>query len=278
MNVSEIKARLDDLYEQYNCPEYIDPDPLAFLYHYEDKRDREVAGLIASCLAYGRVEMIMGTVGQVLDGLGDHPFDWLYRAGEDDIRKLTQGFVYRFARENHLAGLFLGIHRVLRKFGSLEACFFNGMKTSAHDNQIIAGLAHLHGCLDSEKRAGHLLADPLKKSACKRSFLFLRWMVRKDRVDPGGWEPSLAKDLIVPLDTHMYAIGKLLGFTCRKSQDMKTAMEITGGFGKMVPEDPVKYDFCLTRFGIRREFGMNFLEQELFSGRTNSRSYRGKTS
>ncbi|MGM0656228.1 MAG: DUF2400 family protein [Thermodesulfobacteriota bacterium] len=35
--------------------------------------------------------------------------------------------------------------------------------------------------------AGHLLADPGKTSACKRSHLFLRWMVRKDQVDPGGW-------------------------------------------------------------------------------------------
>ncbi len=263
MSISTIKDRLDDLYEQYNCREYITPDPLAFLYDYEDTRDREVVGLIASCLAYGRVEMIMSTVRQLLKGLEGHPFDWLYGAVEGDIRKLTRGFVYRFARESHLAALLLGIRQVIREVDSIEACFYHGMKTCVHENEIIAGLAHLRHCLDPEKRAGHLLADPLKNSACKRSFLFLRWMVRKDRVDPGGWDPCLAKNLIVPLDTHMYAIGKLLGFTCRKTQDMKTAMEITQGFGKMVPEDPVKYDFCLTRFGIRRELGMNFLEQEL---------------
>ncbi len=256
------KERLENLYEKYNRPEFIDPDPLAFLYHYQDTRDREIVGLLASCLAYGRVELIMNTVEQVLRGLGDHPFQWIRGAGKDDIRALTRGFVYRFARDTHLAALLLGIRQVLRDFGSLEACFYNGMKTSVHGDTIIGGLAHLRTCLDSGKQAGHLLADPLKKSACKRSCLFLRWMIRKDRVDPGGWDASLAKDLIVPLDTHMFAIGKLLGFTHRNTQDMKTAIEITRGFGKMVPEDPVKYDFCLTRFGIRRELGMNILEKE----------------
>ncbi len=205
----------------------------------------------------------MNAVGQILKGLGAHPFEWIHGAGQDDIQALTQGFVYRFARESHLAALLLGIRQVLGDFGSLEACFYHGMKGVDHKEKIIAGLAHLRTCLDSGKGAGHLLADPLKKSACKRSCLFLRWMIRKDRVDPGGWDDSLAKDLIVPLDTHMFAIGKLLGFTSRNTQDMKTAFEITRGFEKFAPDDPVKYDFCLTRFGIRRELGMNTLEQEL---------------
>ena len=37
---------------------------------------------------------------------------------------------------------------------------------------------------------------------------------------------------------------------------MKTALEITKGFAEIVPHDPVKYDFALTRFGIRDD--MNF--------------------
>ncbi|MBR1486168.1 MAG: DUF2400 family protein, partial [Synergistaceae bacterium] len=40
-------------------------------------------------------------------------------------------------------------------------------------------------------------------------------------------------------------------FTNRKNADLKTAIEITEGFKKICPEDPAKYDFVLTRFGIR---------------------------
>jgi hypothetical protein len=34
---------------------------------------------------------------------------------------------------------------------------------------------------------------------------------------------------------------------------LKTAVEITESFRKINPDDPVKYDFSLTRFGIRDE-------------------------
>jgi uncharacterized protein (TIGR02757 family) len=87
-------------------------------------------------------------------------------------------------------------------------------------------------------------------------------MVRKDKVDPGVWRKVPVSMLIIPLDTHMDNICRTLGITGRKQANMKTAMEITGFFGKINPEDPVKYDFSLTRLGIidRKEFG-KFIEK-----------------
>ena len=93
----------------------------------------------------------------------------------------------------------------------------------------------------------------MRGSACKRLNLLLRWMVRRDDVDPGGWEGIAPSLLVIPLDTHMDAIGRSLGFTCRKQADLKAALEITDGFRKIAPHDPVRYDFSLTRFGIRNE-------------------------
>ena len=95
---------------------------------------------------------------------------------------------------------------------------------------------------------------------------FLRWMVRKDDVDPGCWTGVDRSRLIVPLDRHMHHSGWLLGFTRRKSADLKTALEITEGFRKLNEDDPVKYDFCLTRFGIRRELDMETLEKMVETG------------
>lgn len=61
-----------------------------------------------------------------------------------------------------------------------------------------------------------------------------------------------ASELIVPVDVHMHRIGIKLGFTNRKAADAKTAVEITEGFKKVSFDDPVKYDFALTRFGIQK--------------------------
>lgn len=106
-----------------------------------------------------------------------------------------------------------------------------------------------------------LLPAPAKGSACKRLNLYLRWMVRKDNVDPGGWDGIPASRLVVPLDVHMHRISSSLGLTARKAADIKTAIEITRAFRKISPEDPVRYDFCLTRLGIRDDLDpAQFLE------------------
>ena len=112
-----------------------------------------------------------------------------------------------------------------------------------------------------------LLPFPEKGSACKRLNLFLRWMVRKDRVDPGGWDGVPASKLIVPLDTHMYGITRGLGFTERKSADLRTAIEATAAFRKIAPRDPVRYDFALTRPGIRRDPEAGALLRRILRGR-----------
>jgi hypothetical protein len=57
----------------------------------------------------------------------------------------------------------------------------------------------------------------------------------------------------------MYRAGRALGFTSRKSADCRTAVEITEGFRGICPDDPVKYDFALTRYGI-----LGLRDEELF--------------
>ena len=87
----------------------------------------------------------------------------------------------------------------------------------------------------------------------KRLNLFLRWMVRRDDVDPGGWDSVSRGRLVVPLDTHLFRIARTLGFTDRKSADLAAALEITDRFREIAPDDPVRYDFALTRLGIRAD-------------------------
>ena len=96
-----------------------------------------------------------------------------------------------------------------------------------------------------------LLPSPVAGSACKRLNLFLRWMVRRDEVDPGGWDHVPPSKLIVPLDIHMHRISLQLGLTGRKQANLKAACEITNAFRAIEPDDPVRYDFSLTRLGIR---------------------------
>lgn len=257
-----LRKKLNVIYETYNNKKYVDPDPLLFLYDYPRVRDREIVGLIAASLAYGRVEMIMKTVGPVLGKLGPSPYEYVTKTAIQDIDTLFQGFKYRFATGIHLSNLVKGIKQVVNEYTSLENCFSAGMNENMENKgeTVLPGLCRLYQELNRAGETGHLLADPHKTSACKRSHLFLRWMVRKDGVDPGGWDYVSPRQLIIPLDTHMYKIGTLLGFTRRKSPDKTCALEITAGFREILEQDPVKYDFSLTRFGIQRNLDMDDLD------------------
>lgn len=253
----QLKQKLEHLYDIYTRRSFVNPDPLLFLYRYPDLRDREVAALLAACLAYGRVEMIMGAVEQVLAFLGPSPAARVAGLTAVEMDRGLAGFTYRFARQAHVMHLMTGMQRVIREYGSLEACFMAGI--TPDDSTVLPGLTFLCRKLDPHGASGHLLADPAKNSACKRSHLFLRWMVRCDRVDPGGWNQVGTDRLLIPLDRHMFTAGRILGFTRRKTPDRAACLEITEGFRQIQPGDPVKYDFCLTRFGIQRTLEMTDL-------------------
>lgn len=226
------------------------PDPLEFLYNYEDPEDREIVGLIASCLAYGSVWQILKTVQTVLDRLHG-PKRFLVDASYENIIHNFSDFKYRFTTGEELATMLYGIKRTLSDYGSIQECFLQGYNTK--DENILLGATFLIKELSSvfKKRPRSLLPSPAAGSACKRLNLFLRWMVRNDDVDPGGWHKIPPSKLIIPMDVHMGRICKSLKLTSRKQSDMKAALEVTEAFRKVEPEDPVRYDFCLTRLGIR---------------------------
>ncbi len=251
-----LRRMLETRYRQYNRRRYVDPDPLAFLYRYPDVRDREIAALIAAVLAYGRVRQIMNSVERVLRPMASSPRQFVRHASPAGLKVTFDGFCHRFAGASHLAALILGIRSVIDTHGSLETCFTAGLLPD-HDD-VMPALSGFVSALraGAGHRPGHLLPEPAKGSACKRLHLFLRWMVRQDDVDPGGWSGVAPAKLIVPLDVHMFAIGTHLGFTRRKTPDGKAARDVTRGFKTVCPTDPVRYDFCLTRFGIRSELSL----------------------
>ncbi len=248
---------LEALYERYNRREFVHPDPLEFLYRYDDPLDREVAGLIASSLAFGRVAQILKSVTYVLDRMGESPSRFVYDARPATLEECFGGFVHRIWTGRQLAALLSGMGRAIRRHGSLAACFAAGIDGRA-ETLLPALQTFVNELrLTAPGRRRSLLPNPAAGSACKRLHLYLRWMVRRDDVDPGGWDAVPAAKLIVPMDTHMHRIARTLGATTRKTADLRAALETTAAFRRVCPDDPVRYDFALTRLGIRREADMN---------------------
>lgn len=240
---------LEQLYRHCNRAELAEGDPVAFCRRFEDPADREVVALVSAGLAYGRVAQIMRSIERLLAVMGPAPARAVVDRSAGQWRKALGDWKHRFATAEEMADLLAAAGGALRRSGSMEAYF------CAHaGDEPCSAAAGLAGLVDALRGfgapVGHLLPHPGRGSACKRLHLMLRWLVRCDDVDPGGWSAAGPRCLIVPMDVHMHRISKTLGATRRSSPDARSAREVTEAFARLCPDDPVRYDFALTRVGI----------------------------
>ncbi|MFW6286399.1 MAG: TIGR02757 family protein [Candidatus Sumerlaeota bacterium] len=241
----------------------LSPDPLEVVREYPNASDQEAAGLIASSLAYGNVRQIVKSVRRALEPLGEHPARTLKGVRPDKALRLARGFRHRLHNEIDLARLYLAIGKILKQHGSLDAAFASA---SAGDvplrERLDAFVRLLHKAAHSKtienRQEGksyfdHLLPIPSRGSACKRLNLFLLWMVRPDDgIHFGIWKSLTPDQLLMPLDTHVWRIGRYLGLIDRATPDWKAARQLTDRLSEINPDDPTRYDFAISRLGIHR--------------------------
>ena len=258
-----LKHHLDHFLDNFPKEKHLANDPVQFVHRYDDPRDREVVGLIASVFAYGNVKSVLKTVNGALNYLGSSPAQSI--ASFDprrDLRRL-RGFYHRFNTSRDLAVLFWIIRRTLEDHGSLEAAFVSALSTKDADitgalenfSHTFLGFGHeqFYPRGELKRRIGvrFLFPSPSEGSACKRLNLYLRWMVRpEDGIDCGVWTGVATRQLVIPLDTHIARISSYIGLTDLKSPGWPMALDITRSLRRLHAADPVRYDFALCHLGI----------------------------
>lgn len=256
-----LKNRLDALYATFDLA-FLATDPLEFVHKYDAPEDREIVGLVSSSLAYGRVDTIKKSIARVVDVAGPRPYRFTRRFDPVRGKSLFEGFVHRFNRGDDIACLFWFARQMIEESGSIGNFFMKGYSPDSRNvKEALAAFSHNVLSLDSTAVYGKkvlppkagvrfFFPNPADGSPCKRLNLYLRWMVRKDKLDFGQWSKVDPAKLIIPLDTHIARISKNIGLTKRANADWKMAEEITEALKALDAADPVKYDFALCRLGI----------------------------
>ena len=262
-NERVLADRLERLYHAYG-PETADTDPIIFLGRYARQEDLEIVGWIASAFAYGRVGTIQANVERILASLGPRPASALDRISDfsEFARDSLAGFRHRFHSALDAALLLFVISRARAESGSVRAFFEAEYREEDRDVEVLLSRVvgkiqrldyrPLLGLRDlaPSSPARFFFPDPAEGSACKRWNLYLRWMVRRDRLDLGLWPAIPPSRLVIPTDTHIHLVARRLQLTRRRSADWRTAREITDRLARFDPEDPVRYDYALCRIGI----------------------------
>ncbi|MBI5905052.1 MAG: TIGR02757 family protein [Deltaproteobacteria bacterium] len=232
----------------------LSPDPVLFPHRYADPGDAEAAAFIAATFAFGGVLQIRRFLDRLFAVLSPSPRAALV-ARTPLPPSAVAGMAHRFISQE-------GVHRFLRCLraaylanGTLERLYLAGR--GGEEPELRRDLSRFLAWFRSRwgdalpAQRDFLFPRPERGSACKRHNLFLRWVSRgADGVDLGLWTAVTPADLIVPLDTHMARFGGWLGLTSRKTPDWRMAEEITAALRSVCPDDPVKFDYPLTRIGI----------------------------
>jgi len=255
--MNRLKQKLEYHYKAFDRST-IEPDPLQFLYLFDDEKDIEVMGFIASVFAYGSVKQIINTLDNIVHLMNSKPYEFVTNLNFKRDLKLFEGIKHRFYSEIDISRFFLLLHIVYNENQSLKKLFFKGFNKK--DIDVKNGISNFsryylnlyRNNFGKESRGVKFMFPlPEKGSACKRMNLFLRWMVRKDELDFGLWNEIPASKLVIPVDTHVAKISKQLNLTKRKNVSWKMAVEITNNLKKFDPDDPVKYDFAICHIGMR---------------------------
>jgi uncharacterized protein (TIGR02757 family) len=253
-----LKQKLDDHYNSFDRTK-LEPDPLQFLYLFKDEKDIELIGLIASVFAYGNVRQIENTLNKIVMILGYKPYTFIKNYSVIKDENKLHSIKHRFYTEDDIKKLFFILNKEIKKYDSLKRIFLLGFNQS--DKNLKNAIANFSShFLNSFFKSGikvsrgikFMFPLPEKGSACKRMNLFLRWMVRKDKLDFGFWKAIPTSKLVIPVDTHVARICKSLKLTKRKNVSWEMAEEITKNLKKYDPNDPVKYDFAICHIGIRK--------------------------
>jgi uncharacterized protein (TIGR02757 family) len=262
---SSLATTLDRLYQDYNREDSA-TDPVQIVRRYTNPADQEIVGFCAAALAFGRVASVLNSVETVARAMGAQPAEYVRRFDPDAAHPELRAMVHRWIRGVDVIALLWLLHQMVGQSGSIEGFFLEGYDRAAVDiGGALDGFSRRAMALDlrrvygrrvpKQRGVGYFFPRPSAGSGCKRLNLFLRWMVRRDRVDLGAWSGAQPSQLIVPLDTHVIRLGRCLRLTRYTSPGWKMAAEITASLRAIDPVDPVRFDFSLCHVGMMNACG-----------------------
>ena len=244
------KNELDILAEKYETEEFIKDDPIQFPHRFSNKKDIELAGFIASLLAYGSRQQFIKKLDYLFENIAQNePLNFI----ENFEPGVLGDFNYRFGKTYDFTEIFRLLKELYTTSNGLEDLFEYG----ANQNRLHEAVVdYFYSRVNSDVGQGfyHMIPNPHKGGAMKRMNMFLRWMIRKGNVDLGIWNFLSPSELLIPLDVHVGRISRKMGLLTRNANDFKSVIELTNNLKNFCPNDPVKYDFALFGLGVDEKF------------------------
>ncbi len=255
LNNFELKEFLEEKYNLYNRPSFIESDPIQIPHQFTKKKeDIEIAAFLTSTIAWGKRSMIIKNAEKMIAFMQNNPYEFLLN--EKISLSDVQNIGHRTFKPEDFFYFLQSLKNIYKNHGGLEEVFKKGYKTNNSVFSAIHFFRTIFFELQHEQRTEKHIANVAKNSAAKRFNLFLMWMIRNDNrgVHFGIWNKIPVSELMIPLDVHSGNTARALGLFSRKQNDKKAVEELTRNLKEFDPSDPVKYDFALFGLGVFEGF------------------------
>ena len=247
----ELRDLLEHLHDQYNRPEFIENDPISVPHSFTSRDDREVAGLLASTIAWGNRKAIVKSAHRMMQYMDNAPADFVRNASESELARLGS-YVHRTFNGEDFKDFVRGVRGMFERFGGIGCFVEDRYEATGSMAQVLSDFRREFFACDHNSHCEKHLSSIDKGAACKRLNMYFRWFVRRDErgVDFGEWRKVPMSALYLPLDVHTGNMGRALGLLSRRQSDWKATVEITESLREFDAEDPVRFDFSLFGAGI----------------------------
>ena len=244
---------LEAKYGQYNCPEFIETDPISIPHRFKRKEDIEIAAFLTATISWGTRSSILKDADNLLRMMELSPYEFILHSSPTEIKQF-EVFYHRTFNGKDCIFFLESLKNIYQHHQGLETLFLPVEQSGMKD-----GLSRFRSIfleIDHHSRSDKHIADPAKGASAKRLLMFLRWMVRNDKrgVDFGIWKKISPSMLMCPLDIHSGNVARKLGLLTRKQNDWKAVEELMANLRQFDAEDPVKYDFALFGLGVFEHF------------------------
>jgi len=256
VRIKLIREFLEEKYNFYNRPEFIETDPVRIPHNYTNKNDIEISAFLTATISWGQRPIIIRNGFRLLRLMKGSPYNFIMNFGENDL-EVFNDFRHRTFQPEDCKFFLLSLQNIYKNHKSLQNLFEDPVIKGGSVKDSLINFRKVFFEIPHLPRTRKHVPSVGKGASAKRLNMFLRWMVRDDKsgIDFGIWNGILQpKDLFLPLDVHSGSVSRKLGILKRNQNDWKAVEEVTNLLRKLDPSDPVKYDYALFGMGIYEKF------------------------
>jgi uncharacterized protein (TIGR02757 family) len=250
---AELKAYLDEVILEVEVPDYIDSDPIQFMHAFSDKRDMEIAGFFAAIMAWGRRDIVIAKVDDLLQRMDYKPYEFILNFNETDAY-LLDDFKHRTFKPTDIYWFIRILQQIYTTYPDFEAFWAKCYRRSSLSLRPLIAIFHEEFFSiqpETPQRSRKHISNPEKNSSAKRLYMYLRWCLRKKSpVDLGIWDFMPLSEIKIPLDVHVAKVARNLGLLTRTYDDWKAVNELNDRLLRFDKNDPSRYDFALFGIGV----------------------------